>query len=111
MFLFIVTLAKENRLTEVLMALTEIDAMGTQIINARSAERLLAFDVPIFAGFQEMFGETSENSQILFSIVEDEEALEDFIATLKIANIDFIEDNVGDAFLLPLAGARWRKMD
>ncbi len=111
MYFLIITLANENRLPEVLMALTEIDAEGTQIVQARNAESLLAFDVPIFAGFQEMFGNKSETSQILFSIVPEENCVDDFIETLKIANIDFIEDGIGDIFLIPLTVAKWRKSE
>ena len=105
MYYMIIHLLREERITEVLMALTEIDASSTQIVQCQSASKLLAFDVPIFAGFREMFGRDSERTQIICTVIQNREDVDDFFDMLKIANIDFTEDHIGEVFLLKLEEA------
>ncbi|MFP4458798.1 MAG: hypothetical protein ACLFSQ_04335 [Candidatus Zixiibacteriota bacterium] len=105
MYYMIIHLIQDSRLTEVLMALTEVDAISVQILDSTSASKMFAFDVPIFAGFQEMFGNSEEQSKIILSFVPNADSVDEFIETLKIASIDFIEDGVGDIFLLKLEKA------
>ena len=105
MYYMIIHLLREDRITEVLMALTEIDARSTQIVQSRSASELLAFDVPIFAGFREMFGRDTERTQIVSTVIQNREDVNDFFDMLKIANIHFTEDRIGEVFLLKIEDA------
>jgi len=105
MYYLIIHLKSEAHITEVLMALTENDATSTQIIQSRSAANLIAFDIPVFAGFREMFGTKSEQSQIICSFINHKEDVDNFLESLKLANIDFINDDIGEMFLLSLEAA------
>lgn len=105
MYYMIIHLIQDEKLPEVLMALTEIDAVSVQVIESTSASKLFAFDTPIFAGFQEMFGHSEEQSKVVLAFIKEPDAIDEFLEAMEIANIDFTEDEVGDIFLLKLEKA------
>lgn len=71
MHLLIFVLNKEEHLEEVLEVLLELDIHGATIIDSVGMGRILAYDIPIFAGFRSLMQESRPGNKTLFTVVEE----------------------------------------
>lgn len=69
MKLIIFILNKEERLEEVLEAFVELGINGATILDSIGMGRILAHDIPIFAGFQNLLHDTRPGNKTILSVV------------------------------------------
>ncbi len=69
MKLAIFFLNKEEYLNQLLEALLELDINGATIIDSVGMGRILAHDIPIFAGFQNLLQESRPGNKTIFIII------------------------------------------
>jgi len=71
MHLLILVLNKEEHLEEVLEVFLELDINGATIIDSIGMGRILAHDIPIFAGFRNLMQESRPGNKTIFTIVDE----------------------------------------
>ncbi|HEU0079291.1 MAG TPA: hypothetical protein VFQ76_16670 [Longimicrobiaceae bacterium] len=71
MQLLIAVINQEEKLEEILSGFLEIGITGATLIGSEGMGRLLAAEVPIFAGLQALAGRTRPRNQTLFSVMDD----------------------------------------
>jgi nitrogen regulatory protein PII len=72
MQLLLFILNKEEHLEEILEMFLELDISGATIIDSIGMGRILAHDIPIFAGFRNLMQESRPGNKTIFTIIHDE---------------------------------------
>jgi nitrogen regulatory protein P-II 1 len=72
MKLVVFFLNKEEHLEEVLEAFVEMGINGATILDSIGMGRILAHDIPIFAGFQNLLHDTRPGNKTILSVVPEE---------------------------------------
>ena len=101
MQLLIAVINQEERMEEILSGFLEIGITGATLINTEGMGRLLASEVPIFAGLQALAGRTRPRNQTLFSVVDDDK-VEPALALLQEVVGDFSQPATGIVVTLPV---------
>jgi len=99
----VLVLNKEEYMEDVLSAFVEAGVTGATIIDSVGMGRVLATDVPIFAGLrQAVTGDySSPYNKTIFSIMQDDTQVQRVMRLLnKIINLD--EPGTGLLFVLPV---------
>ena len=71
MKLVILFLNKEEHLQEVLEAFIELGINGATVLDSVGMGRILAHDIPIFAGFRNLLQDSRPGNKSIFSVVPD----------------------------------------
>ena len=71
MQLLIFVLNKEEHLDEILELFLELDISGATIINSIGMGRILAHDIPIFAGFRNLMQESRPGNKTVLTVIDD----------------------------------------
>jgi hypothetical protein len=103
-YLMVISVFQEKISDDVVCALTEIGVKDVCSVTAVNETRRLPYLISIFAGLKGILGKTSSLSKIYLAVVENEKAPEEFLSSLKLADVDFIGDDFGQIILLPLQG-------
>lgn len=88
MKLIIFILNQEERLEEILEAFLELGINGATILDSIGMGRILAHDIPIFAGFQNLLHDTRPGNKTILSVVPEKkieriiQAIEQIIGSL-----------------------------
>lgn len=90
MFLIVVFLKKEEYLDEVVEAMVEAEIKGFSIVDGVEMEKVLAVDIPIFAGLVRSMGGMRGANKVLFGITEARNNIKEFLSILR--DIDAPED-------------------
>ena len=102
MLMVCIILNKEEYEDDLLSVMMELEITGATILDGVGMERVLAKDVPIFAGLiQSLAGSRPYNKNII-AVVKDKNTLTRLIGVLKEIGIDFQEPEVGEIFALPV---------
>lgn len=102
MIMVCIILNQEEQVDDLLSVMMELEITGATIIDGVGIERILANDVPIFAGLiQSLSGDRPYNKNII-GVVKDRETLNSLVSILKEVGIDFTEPGVGGIFALPV---------
>jgi hypothetical protein len=72
MQLLLFVLNKEEHLEEILELFLELDISGATIIDSVGMGRILAHDIPIFAGFRNLMQESRPGNKTILTLVEDQ---------------------------------------
>ncbi len=72
MQLIIFFLNKEEYLNEILEAFLELDIHGATVLDSVGMGRILAHDIPIFAGFQNLLQESRPGNKTILSVVPEQ---------------------------------------
>ena len=72
MQLLLFILNKEEHLEEVLEMFLELDITGATIIDSIGMGRILAHDIPIFAGFRNLMQESRPGNKTIFTVLHEE---------------------------------------
>jgi nitrogen regulatory protein P-II 1 len=99
--LLIAVINQEEKLEEILSGFLEIGVTGATVVNSEGMGRLLATELPIFAGLQELARRTRPRNQMVFSVVS-EEKVERVLAMLEEVVGGFDRPATGIAFTIPL---------
>lgn len=101
MQLLIAVINQEERIEEILSGFLEIGITGATLINTEGMGRLLASEVPIFAGLQALQGRTRPRNQTLFSVLDDDK-VDAALALLQEVCGDFSRPATGIVVTLPV---------
>ncbi len=102
MQLLIIFLNREDFLDDILSELVELEVTLTTIIEGVAMERILAKDVPIFAGLlQSTRGSRAYNKNI-FALLPQEKTVQKLVDVLRDLEIDLTDPSVGTLFTLPI---------
>ncbi|HEV3049530.1 MAG TPA: hypothetical protein VGX50_04440 [Longimicrobium sp.] len=102
MQLLIAVINQEERMEEILSGFLEIGITGATLISTEGMGRLLASEVPIFAGLQALAGRTRPRNQTLFSVIDGDEKVERALALLQEVCGSFDNPATGIAFTVPV---------
>ncbi len=102
MKLFVYILNQQEKIDEVLAGFIEIGMTGATIIDSVGMGRILAKDVPIFAGFQSLLSGSRPYNKTIFSVVEDDQKIESALKLIEEVCGSFDEPGAGIAFTVPL---------
>jgi len=102
MLFLIIHLTKQEYQADVLTALAEVGLTEAVVLNGTSSKRMIALDVPIFAGLRTEFGRESAYCKMITASIEDVGVVDEFLAALKEAGIDFVKDGLGSILVLPV---------
>lgn len=89
MKLVLLILNKEEHLDEILEAFIELGISGATILDSVGMGRILAHDIPIFAGFQNLLQDTRPGNKTILTVVHEkkiepmEKAIEQIIGNLN----------------------------
>ena len=72
MQLLIFVLNKEEHLDEILELFLELDISGATIIDSVGMGRILAHDIPIFAGFRSLMQESRPGNKTILTVIDEE---------------------------------------
>lgn len=72
MQLLLFILNKEEHLEEILEMFLELDITGATIIDSIGMGRILAHDIPIFAGFRNLMQDSRPGNKTIFTVIYDE---------------------------------------
>ncbi len=88
MKLILFILNKEEHLDEILEAFIELGITGATILDSVGMGRILAHDIPIFAGFQNLLHDTRPGNKTILTVIHErklkpmEKAIEQIIGNL-----------------------------
>jgi hypothetical protein len=105
MELLIIVLNREEYLEEILSILVELDVPGATILDSEGLGHFLAYEVPIFAGLQQLVGEKKTANKTILALVEGKDFLPKFKKLLIEENIDFTQPGVGIVITVPVNDA------
>ena len=71
MHLLIFVLNKEEHLEEILEVFLELDIKGATIVNSLGMGRILAHDIPIFAGFRSLMQESRPGNKTILTVIDE----------------------------------------
>lgn len=72
MQLLVLILNREEKLEEILTYFLEEGVTGATVLESEGMGRILAQEVPIFAGFRDLFAPSSPHNRTVLSVVPDE---------------------------------------
>ncbi len=99
--LLIIVLNETGRLHEVIEGLAEIGVGGATVIESRGMGRIIAQDIPIFAGFRHLLGGSQPFNYTIYSVVSDAELAREAVTMLRDTLSD-ADGTPGIAFTLPV---------
>ena len=71
MHLLIFILNKEEHLEEILEVFLELDIGGATIVDSMGMGRILAHDIPIFAGFRSLMQESRPGNKTILTVIDE----------------------------------------
>lgn len=102
MQLLIAVINQEEKIEEILSGFLEIGITGATLLSSEGMGRLLAAEVPIFAGLQALAGRTRPRNQTLFSVIDDDAKVDRALALLQEVCGSFDTPATGIAFTVPV---------
>jgi len=100
--LFVYILNRQEKMEEILSGFIEIGLTGATIVDSVGMGRILAKDVPIFAGFQSLLSGSRPYNKTILSVVDDDTKIERALTLIEEVCGAFGEPGAGIAFTLPL---------
>lgn len=102
MHLLIAVINQEEKLEDVLAGFLEIGVTGATIINSEGMGRVLANEVPIFAGLAALQRRTRPRNQTLFAVIDEDRKVDAALALLEEVCGSLDEPGTGIAFTVPV---------
>lgn len=103
MIIVFIILNEEKYVDDLLSVMMELEITGATILDGVGMERVLANDVPIFAGLVQSLGGSRPYNKNILALLKDKGTLASLIEVLKEIGIDFKEPGVGGLFALPVS--------
>jgi len=102
MQILVIILNQEEFLDDILAELVELEVVNATVIDGVAMERVLAKDVPIFAGLlQSTRGSRAFNKNI-FALIPGKEVVNRLLNVLHDLDIDLTDPSVGILFTVPV---------
>jgi len=99
--LFVCVLNRPEAVEDVIAAFLEIGVTGCTIIDSKGMGKVVSQDIPIFAGFKNMFSGARESNVTIFSVM-DSEIVEHAIEIIEETYTSFSEPSSGIVFTVPV---------
>ena len=103
MIMVCIILNEEEYVDDLLSVMMELEITGATILDGVGMERILANDVPIFAGLIQSLGGSRPYNKNIIALLKDRETLARLIGVSKEIGIDFKKPGVGGIFALPVS--------
>jgi nitrogen regulatory protein P-II 1 len=103
MHLLIAVINREEKLDEVLSGFIELGITGATILQSEGMGRLLAHEVPIFAGVAALASRSRPKNQTIFSVIETDEKLDGALALLQEVCGDLNDPATGIDIAVPVS--------
>jgi hypothetical protein len=102
MELLIVVLNEEEYLERILSILVELEVSEATVLDSESLGQFLAYEVPIFAGLQQLKGRGRTTSRTILALIKKRNFFPGFKELLAEENIDFTQPGMGIIATLPV---------
>ncbi len=99
--LLVCIIKDHHQVEEILTGFLELGIRGATVIDGRGMGQILSTDVPIFAGFKNLFPGGSSGTYVLMSVVT-EEVIEPAAALVNEVCEDLEQAGTGFLFTLPV---------
>lgn len=100
--LLICVLNRPDAVEDVLAAFLEIGVTGCTIIDTKGMGKVISQDIPIFAGFKNMFSGARESNVTIFSVM-DSNIVDRAIEMIEEIYTSFSEPSSGIVFTVPVS--------
>lgn len=105
MKLLIFVLNDPNRLNDVLTVFVECGVTGATVVDSVGMGRILARNLPVFAGFQDRFRAVQAGNKTIFSAVPDDDTVARLVKLLEEILGPLDRDGSGVLITVPIAEA------
>ncbi len=102
MHLLVLILNRVDLLDDILEAFLKLDVRGATILDSVGMGRTIDEHIPIFAGLRTVFQAGRPSNKTIFSVIEDEEKLQQVVKMLRDQLDDFEIAGTGLLFVVPL---------
>ena len=102
MQLLIAVINQEELLDEILAGFLDIGITGATVLRSEGMGRLLAHDIPIFAGLNSLIVRTRPQNQTIFSVIRDQAKIDRAIELVQQICGDLNKPATGIVFTLPI---------
>lgn len=102
MQLLIAVINQQEKLDQILAGFIELGITGATVFRSEGMGRMLAEDVPIFAGLQSLLAQARPENQTIFSVIREDEKVDGALALLQQICGDLNDPATGIAFTLPV---------
>jgi nitrogen regulatory protein P-II 1 len=102
MQLLIAVINQEEKLDDILAGFLELGITGATVIRSEGMGRMLAQDIPIFAGLQSLLSRARPQNSTVFSVIKEEAKVNGAISLLQEICGDLNDPATGIAFTLPV---------
>jgi len=103
--LFVCVLNRPEAVEDVVAAFLEIGVTGCTIIDTKGMGKVISQDIPIFAGFKNMFAGARESNVTIFSVM-DSAIVDKAIEIIEETYTSFSEPSTGIVFTIPINKVR-----
>lgn len=100
--LVVCVLNQTDALHEVLTAFVEAGVTASTVIESQGMGRILSQEMPVFAGFRQLFAGSRPFNYTIFSVVESGEVTERLIALVRDVLQDTPDEAKGIVFSVPV---------
>lgn len=101
MELLVCVINQEEKLDDILSGFLEIGVTGATVMHSEGMGHVLAKDVPVFAGLQELMSRSRPRNITILSVIESGEKLEKAIAVVQDVCGDLDNPATGILFTVP----------
>ncbi len=102
MQLLVIILNQEEFLDDILAELVELEIVNATVIDGVAMERVLAKDVPIFAGLLQSTRGSRDFNKNIFALIPGKEIVDRLLNVLRDLDIDLTDPSVGKLFTVPV---------
>jgi nitrogen regulatory protein P-II 1 len=104
--MMVFVLNREEYLEEILTGFLEIGISGATILDSMGMGRILAHDIPIFAGLRGVLAGGRPNNKTIMSVLPDFETYEQAVELIEDVCGSLDDPGIGVLFALPVIDAR-----
>ena len=102
MYFLFVALNNDDLLDELLSLMTGLEIIDATVIDGIRQERILAKDIPIFAGLLKSATGDRPYNKAIFATCNDVDTVKELVRLCKKQGIDFSDEETGKVVLLPV---------
>lgn len=102
MKLLVFVLNRPEKLEEILSGFVEIDLAGATIVDSVGMAHVLACDIPIFAGFQDLLKENRPGNKTILSVIRTDREYAEALEIIEDVCGPLRESGAGIVFTIPI---------
>lgn len=102
MHLLVIILNQEDYLDDILAELIELEVANATVIDGIAMERVLAKDVPIFAGLLQTTRGSRAYNKNIFALIPKKDTAHQLVEIMIDLEIDLSDPSIGTIFTIPV---------